>query len=88
MLGVMLVAAAGGYLSIRRHDVLAGEFAALAREFETIEPERILIGRVTQIPSYIAPTDEVVWRGANTRRLVLRARALESHQRKGRELSL
>ena len=62
--------------------------ALVAQHPDIFNPAQMhLIGRATQAPSYIPPTDEVVWR-PRLRRLRLDAIAHDVHHRPEYELSL
>ena len=87
-MGGVLLGLGASFVLARRRNVLDDEFAALAREFDWSPVHRNLIGKPTRVPTYIAPTDEVVLLDRRVRRVSLRARVLNrGHSRKDRELN-
>jgi len=86
---VLMAAAVSYYFAIRRRNQIHEEFAALAEELDWSPGTRYLVGKPTRVPTYIAPTDEVVLLDRRVRRVELRARVLsKSINRHEHELSL
>jgi hypothetical protein len=86
--GVLLALAVSFFFFVRRRNEIHEEFAALADELQWAPSERYLVGKPTRVPTYIAPTDEVVLLDRRVRRVELRARVLTgSNSRKDRELN-
>jgi hypothetical protein len=88
--GVLLALAVSSYFLIRRNNQIHEEFAALADELDR-SPEQTLhlVGKPTRVPTYIAPTNEVVLVDRRVRRVELHARVLsKTNSLKDRELSL
>jgi hypothetical protein len=86
---LVIIAATAVTLILQQRRALARVTSALAGSDESeFAPSHVhLRGKATRAPSYIPPTDEVVWR-PRLRRLSLGAVALDGHQRPEYELSL
>jgi len=86
---VLLALCVSSYFLIRKRNHIHEEFTALAEELDWSPGTSYLVGKPTHVPTYIAPTDEVVLLDRRVRRVSLEAHVLsKTNSRKEHELSL